>query len=96
MTVLTPSSIIEKEAIPQLKFSNLETLQSTRARVLRSHYLNRATHLGNLSKGKVRIYFKDDHNNLLHVNTTIWALTTDFVVLKQGITIPIKAVLYIE
>lgn len=96
MNYSTPSCIIEKEDIPSLKFSKTEILKNPRNRNLRSYYLNRATKLGNLLKNKVTIYFKDHTNQLMQVNTTIWAVTTDFVVLKQGITIPKKSITYID
>ncbi|WP_298510115.1 hypothetical protein [uncultured Kordia sp.] len=96
MNHTTPSCIIQKEDIPTLKFSKTEILQSPRKRSLRSYYLDRATKLGNLLKNKVTIYFKDHTDQLMQVNTTIWAVTTDFVVLKQGITIPKRSILYID
>ena len=92
----TSSYTIQKEDIPQLKFSKIETLNSLKKIKLRSHYLERATQLGNLLKTKVKIYFIDSTNKLIRVNTTIWAVTSDFVVLKQGITIPKHSIIYIE
>ncbi|NRD19421.1 hypothetical protein HNV08_05130 [Winogradskyella eckloniae] len=96
MNISKPSYTILKENIPQLKFSNNEVLKSPKKIKLRSHYLERATQLGNLLKTKVRIYFMDSTNKLIRVNTTIWAVTADFVILKQGITIPKHSVVYIE
>ncbi|SDS67307.1 hypothetical protein [Winogradskyella sediminis] len=92
----TSSFNIEKEDIPQIKFSQNETLLSSKKRKLRAYYLERGTQLGNLLKTKVKIYFMDSSNKLLSVNTTIWAVTSNFVVLKQGITIPKHSILYIE
>ncbi|REG88803.1 hypothetical protein [Winogradskyella sediminis] len=92
----TSSFNIEKEDIPQIKFSQNETLLSFKKRKLRAYYLERGTQLGNLLKTKVKIYFMDSSNKLLSVNTTIWAVTSNFVVLKQGITIPKHSILYIE
>ena len=96
MNYSTPSCVIQKENIPQLKFSNDEVLQSLKKQKLRTHYLERATQLGNLLKTKVNIYFKDSTNRLMSVNTTIWAVTSDFVILKQGVTIPKHSVVYVE
>jgi len=96
MNYSNPSCIVQKEDIPSLKFSNIEILKTPKKRNLRSYYLDRATRLGNLLKNKVTIYFKDHTNQLMKVNTTIWAVTTDFVVLKQGITIPKKSITYID
>jgi len=96
MNTTTPSCILQKEDIPQIKFSSTEALKNPKKRALRLHYLNRATQLGNLLKTKVKIYFKDHTNRLMSVVTTIWAVTTDFVILKQGITIPKSSIVYIE
>lgn len=96
MNYTTPSCLIEKEDIPNLKFSKTEALQSKKKRSLRSHHLHRATQLGNLLKNKVHIYFKDQSDKLMRVHTTIWAVTTDFVILKQGITIPKRSILYVD
>lgn len=96
MNHTTPSCIIQKEDISQLKFSKTELLVNSKKRALRSHYLDRAAQLGNLLKTKVKIYFKDCTNKLMIVNTTIWAVTSDFIILKQGITIPKSSILYIE
>lgn len=96
MNYTTPSCVIEKEDIPKLKFSKTEILKNPKNRSLRSYYLQRATKLGNLLKNKVTIYFKDHKNQLMQVTTTIWAVTTDFVVLKQGITIPKKSIMYVD
>ena len=95
MNYSTPSYVVQKENIPQLKFSNNEVLKSSKKRKLRSHYLERATQLGNLLKTKVKIYFIDSTNKLMSVNTTIWAVTSDFVILKQGVTIPKHSVVYV-
>ena len=96
MNYTTPSCLIQKEDISQLKFSNTEILVNSKKRKLRSHYLNRASQLGNLLKTKVKIHFIDHTNKLMIVNTTIWAVTSSFVILKQGITIPKSSILYIE
>ncbi|WP_179335726.1 hypothetical protein [Winogradskyella costae] len=96
MNYSTPSCIIQKEDIPQLKFSKNEILTNPKKIKLRSHYLERATQLGNLLKTKVKIYFTDRTNKLLTVDTTIWAVTSDFVILKRGITIPKSSIIYIE
>lgn len=96
MNLNTPSCIIQKEDIPQLKFSKKETLKTSKERSLRAFYLNRASKLGNLLKNKVKIYFKNHKDELLQVHTTIWAVTSDFVILKQGITIPKHRIVYID
>lgn len=92
----TTPYIIKKEDISKLKFSKTETLINPKKRELRTHYLNRASQLGNLLKTKVKIHFRDSTNKLLIVNTTIWAVTSNFIVLKKGVTIPKSSIIYIE
>jgi len=96
MIYTTPSQIIDKEQIPNLKFSKEETLTNKKSRNLRAYYLRRASQLGNLFKSKVRIYFKNQQNELFHVNTTIWGDTPEFIILKQGVTIPKSSIVYVE
>jgi len=96
MNNITPSCLIQKEDISRVKFSKLDTISNPKKRALRHHYLQRASQLGNLLKTKVKIHFKDDLNKSMIVDTTIWAVTSKFVVLKQGITIPISSIVYVE
>ncbi|MFS4466403.1 hypothetical protein [Maribacter sp. 2210JD10-5] len=91
-----PSCFIEKEAISELQFTSLEVLENMDQKKLRTNQLMRALQLGNLLKNKVNIYFKDVEENLMRVNTTIWAVTNDAVVLKQGIYIPRNRVVFID
>ena len=89
-------AIIPKEQVSTLQFSKTEVLQNKKKKVLRAHYLNRAAQLGNLLKNKVNIYFKDADDKLMRVHTTIWAVTTDSVILKQGVTIPRNCVVFVD
>lgn len=96
MNKTSTSYLIQKEDISKLKFSSTETLKKPEDIALRSHYLRSASTLGNILKTKVKIYFRDYSNKLMIVNTTIWAVTTNFVVLKQGVTIPKSSIVYID
>ncbi|WP_394750148.1 hypothetical protein [Spongiimicrobium salis] len=96
MTNITLSCIVQKEQIPSLQFSKKEVLKNPKKKALRAHYLNRAARLGNLLKNKVHIYFKDSNDKLMRVHTTIWAITTDAVILKQGVIIPRNSVVYVD
>jgi len=91
-----PSCYIQKEAINKLQFSKTEVLQKVEEKSMRKHSLNRALQLGNLLKNKVDIYFKDVEENLMRVNTTIWGVTTDAVILKQGILIPQNRIVLVD
>lgn len=78
---------IEKENIGHLNFPNHDVLSSESEINLRLDFLKRAMSLGNLDQIKVKIYFEDDKDKLV-VDTTIWAVTIESVILKHGIIIP--------
>ncbi len=96
MQKFEPSCYIEKEAIIKIRFSKEEVLLDKQQKQSRKTDLNRALQLGNLLKNKVNIYFKDVEENLMRVNTTIWGVTTDAVILKQGILIPRNRVVFVD
>lgn len=82
---------IEKESIHSLKFPNAEVLQDNEAIYQRKNDLNRAQSLGNLEHSKIRIYFEDNQSKKM-VETTVWAVTDNSVVLKKGVGIPINRI----
>lgn len=82
---------IEKEYIHSLRFPKQDVLQDREAISLRNSDLNRALALGNLEHAKTKIYFEDNHSKKV-VETTVWALTDNRVVLKQGVAIPINRI----
>lgn len=85
---------IEKEAIEALKFPHSEVLENDSAINQRKNELERALSLGNLEHSKIQIYFEDDLSQKM-VETTVWALTDESVVLKKGVGIPINRILKI-
>lgn len=99
MDTLSPSSSttpeIAKENMRGLRFPEVEVLQSEAKCIERSEALHRATHLGNLEKQKVHIYFEDD-SGVKKVHTTIWAFTEKKIILKAGLSIPICRVHLVE
>lgn len=86
-TIKNPVSI-EKEKLIELHFPNNEVLKSKEDIQKRSYELERASQLGNGDHVKMKIVF-EDAEGLKQVETTIWAVTKDRIVLKQGMTIPI-------
>ena len=88
--------ILKKKPSPHLDFSKTEVLRDAARKSMRKIDLNRALKLGNLLKNKVNIYFKDIEEHLMRVNTTIWAVTEDAVILKQGIVIPRNRVVMVD
>jgi len=82
---------IEKESIQSLKFPNSDVLQDNDAIYQRQSELNRAQSLGNLEHSKIKIFFEDNESKKM-VETTVWAVTDNRVVLKQGVGIPINRI----
>ena len=82
---------IEKENIHLLSFPHAEVLESKEAMQQRFSELNRALALGNLEHSKTKIFFEDNHSKKV-VETTVWALTDQRVILKQGHSIPINRI----
>lgn len=79
---------IEKENISRLRFPLKEVLKSALEIGQRMADLHRGLLLGNIHKGKVKIIFEDSET-MKQVETTIWALTDNRVILKQGAGIPL-------
>jgi hypothetical protein len=82
---------IEKEQIEGLKFPATEVLTDESQIAERNDNLKRALTLGNIERGKARIYFEDDQC-LRVVETTVWGVTDKRIILKHGVVIPIQRV----
>jgi len=82
--------LVDKEIIGNLHFPNEEVLSSKDLQQERDYELQRAASLGT-DKVKIKILFEDSEA-LKQVETTVWAVTKDRVVLKHGATIPIKRI----
>ena len=82
---------IEKEQIKYLKFPKEELLFSKKEKAERCQTLNRAMVLGNIEHEKVHILFADNEG-LKKVNTTIWGVTEDYVILKTSTIIPLERI----
>lgn len=87
----TNFEIIEKEKIIDLFFPKEEVLEDQAQIEQRFIDLNRALSLGNLEHSKIRIYFEDNASKKV-VETTVWGLTDQRVILKKGYVIPINRI----
>jgi uncharacterized protein (UPF0248 family) len=83
--------MVEKEHIGNLRFPNDEVLKTSDAIRLRKTNLDKALKLGNVEKGKIKIVFEDS-DNIKQVETTIWGVTDQRIILKQGVVIPIHRI----
>ena len=83
--------LIDKEVITSLNFPKTDVLDDKEAISSRKNDLDRALSLGNLEHVKIKIYFEDDTSKKM-VETTIWGVTDERVILKQGVVIPLKRI----
>jgi hypothetical protein len=89
-------TIIPKEELHTLKFSKNDVIDDVTLRQKRRLKLNRALILGNRERNKTKITFMTENGNMQQVETTIWGLTQNFILLKAGASIPIRSVLQVE
>jgi len=82
--------LVDKEIVGSLQFPNEEVLTSATEQQKRTYELERASSLGT-DKVKIKILF-EDNEGIKQVETTVWAVTKERVVLKHGATIPIKRI----
>ena len=87
----TAFELIDKELITSLNFPKTDVLEDKEAILGRKNDLDRALSLGNLEHVKIQIYFEDDMSKKM-VETTIWGVTDERVILKQGVVIPVKRI----
>ena len=83
--------LIDKELIASLNFPKSDVLEDKEDISGRKNDLDRALSLGNLEHVKIKIYFEDDMSKKM-VETTIWGVTEERVILKQGVVIPVKRI----
>jgi len=86
-TISIKVKAIDKDRIPELVFPSAEVLEGAERRKARNLDIEKAMHLGNGSKLKVKIVFEDDQSKKL-VDTTVWGVTDQRVILKRGVAIP--------
>jgi hypothetical protein len=87
----TNFEIIEKENIDSLLFPKADVLEDEDEINQRNSELNRALALGNLEHSKIKIFFEDNESKKV-VETTVWGVTDNSVILKQGVGIPINRI----
>lgn len=83
--------LIDKENVKTLSFPLEDVLSDEIEAKQRKQDLERALSLGNLEHLKIKIYFEDTESLKL-VETTIWGVTEERIILKQGVTIPINRI----
>ncbi|MCH4830702.1 hypothetical protein BWK63_08215 [Flavobacterium covae] len=87
----TKFELIEKELIENLHFPTEQVLEELKDRTQLKAELERAQVLGNVEHAKIKIYFEDDVSKKV-VDTTVWGVTDQEIILKKGVTIPIHRI----
>ena len=85
------TQLIEKESIVEFSFPKGDVLDAEEQREERQARIEKGMHLGNASKGKVKIIF-EDVEGMKKVETTIWGFTDKNVILKKTTIIPIRRI----
>lgn len=86
---------IPKEQIQFLHFPTQEVLLSKKDIYDRCLNLKRAMSLGNLERQKVKIVFMDDEG-IKKVETTVWGVTSKYVILKKSMIIPLERIISVN
>lgn len=82
---------IAKEDIPKLTFVDHEVLPAMEYMEKRKHLLFQSMILGNTYHAKVKLVFETTAG-FYQVETTVWATTEDYVLLKGGVYLPIRCI----
>lgn len=85
------ATLIAKETLSEYHYHDHEVLKSEDDIKIRKMQLNRALILGNAYRRKIKLTFETT-DGLKQVETTIWAVTEQNVLLKGGKFIPIRAI----
>ncbi|WP_306352531.1 hypothetical protein [Flavobacterium sp. '19STA2R22 D10 B1'] len=88
---MTTFETIDKEIIDTLTFPKNDVLSDSDAICRRKTDLDRALSLGNLEHEKIKIFFEDDISKKV-VETTVWGITDERVILKHNLGIPINRI----
>jgi hypothetical protein len=89
-----PIQTIEKEDIPNLKFPPQDVLaDSPPERERRRADAERASRLGNAYHGKLDIFFQTADGQTKRVQTAVWGALPEYLTLKAGIMLPMRAIL---
>jgi hypothetical protein len=89
-----PIETVEKELIPTLQFPQTDVLNGHQAESERRRAdADRACRLGNAYHGKLDIFFQTADGQTKRVQTAVWGAHPEYLTLKAGIMLPLRAVL---
>jgi len=89
------ATVVTKEDIPRLKIPNKEVLINPEDIRRRTIDLNNAMKLGNNEHNKVKLIFQSEEG-IMMVETTVWEVTQNYVILKSNTHVPIRSVHQVE
>lgn len=87
---------IQKENLHEIHFLKSEVLNEKILIQKRYYNLYRALILGNIEHTKATIIFKTEEHKFFKVVATIWAVTEDFILIKGGISIPVRSIVDLD
>lgn len=82
-------SELAKAKLREAVLDNPESVES------RWRSLHKATFLGNVREEKVAVYLQGEKDIVYRIETTLWACTSEWVVFKDSVRIPIDHVLHV-
>ncbi len=93
---MKPIETIEKEQLAHLFFNKKDVISDPDLQKERLAKLFRSQTLGNLLQSKVHLTFQASDEHIYQIYTTVWAVGSDFISLKGGMTIPISSIIEID
>ena len=83
--------LISKEDLPSYEIAKGDAIINPVERIARRSDLERAMKLGNIEHQKVKIVFESTEGTMA-VETTVWEVTQNYVILKSNMALPIRCV----
>ena len=82
---------IMNDVMRGLRFARVEVLKTVQEIISRKRELEKAVWLGNVFRNKVKLFFKANNEEKV-LETTVWGLTDESVIIKGGAIIPINSI----
>ena len=86
---------LERSDLAKTQLRNA-ALDGPEAVEMRWKSLHQATFAGNVREEKVYVYLQGEKDAVYRVDTTLWACTSEWVVFKDSVRIPVNQVLRVE
>ncbi|MGI4885865.1 MAG: hypothetical protein ACRYFR_12975 [Janthinobacterium lividum] len=95
-SALAFTSIQAPELFAQMHFADTDVLPTAAERCRRATEAARAAILGSTYRGKLAVSFRTADGALHRLQTCVWAVDGDYLVLQTGLALPLRAVLRVE